>query len=227
MNAVSYKRIVMMFVPLLSFLFLIGCAGMEFAPKKAVWYYPKELVNADKAVADAKHAGKNKKCPVEFNEAKDLKNKAYDTYLSCRTKEAIGMANDAAKKAKALCPTHPKKVEKVIDRMTLSVNFDFDKSNIRDVDKAELKKGINFIKKYPHSKIKLEGHTDSVGTEEYNQRLSERRASSTKEYFVTVGGIDAKRIKTAGYGETKPIASNKTKEGRAKNRRVEILILAD
>jgi OOP family OmpA-OmpF porin len=107
------------------------------------------------------------------------------------------------------------------------INFDFDRANIRDADRDELEKGLKFIKKYPNAKIRLAGHTDSVGTDEYNQGLSERRAVAAKKYFVDEGKIETKRISTVGYGESKPVASNKTKEGRAKNRRVEILILSD
>jgi len=220
-------KVLALLIPVLSLLFLIGCAGRQFAPKYAVWYYPPELVQADRAIMDAKKAGKDKTCPVEFKEAKDMKKKAYEVYLACNTKEGIALAQKATKMAKALCPAHPKKPEKVIDRMTLMINFDFDKSNIREADRNELEKGLKFIKKYPKAKIRLEGHTDSVGTDAYNQGLSERRAAATKKYFVDEGKIDGKRISTIGYGESKPVASNKTSEGRAKNRRVEILILSD
>jgi OOP family OmpA-OmpF porin len=72
-------------------------------------------------------------------------------------------------------------------------------------------------------RVNLSGHTDSIGTEAYNQKLSERRAASVKNY-LTKKGIDAGRISAQGFGETKPIADNKTKEGRAKNRRVEIKV---
>ena len=68
------------------------------------------------------------------------------------------------------------------------------------------------------------GHTDSIGTDAYNQKLSERRAASVKAYLVSKG-IDPNRIYTEGKGKKNPIASNKTKEGRAQNRRVEIEIV--
>ena len=124
-------------------------------------------------------------------------------------------------------PAELKPAAKVIDKFTLTINFDFNKTNILKSDAAQLKKGIDFIKKYPGSKIKLEGHTDSIGSEKYNQKLSEKRAEATKGYLVEKGGIEASRISTAGYGESKPIASNKTSKDRAKNRRVEILIFSD
>jgi outer membrane protein OmpA-like peptidoglycan-associated protein len=226
MNSNRFKVLALL-IPVLTFIFLVGCAGRQFAPKYAVWYYPPELVQADRAIMEAKKAGKHKTCPVEFKEAKDMKKKAYEVYLACNTKEGIALAQKATKMAKALCPAHPKKPEKVIDRMTIMINFDFDKASIRDADREELEKGLKFIKKYPNAKIRLAGHTDSVGTDEYNQGLSVRRAVAAKKYFVEEGKIEAKRISTVGYGESKPAATNKTKEGRAQNRRVEILILSD
>jgi OOP family OmpA-OmpF porin len=115
----------------------------------------------------------------------------------------------------------------VIDRLTLHVNFDFDKSAIRNADLAELRKGVDFVKKYPGYKISIEGHTDSIGTVNYNQRLSERRAAAVKDYLLKQGVTDGARLKSKGYGKSKPIADNSTEQGRFKNRRVEILILSE
>ncbi len=116
---------------------------------------------------------------------------------------------------------------KVIDRLTLHVNFDFDKATVRNADTAELQNAIDFVKKYSEHKVSIEGHTDSIGSETYNQRLSERRAAAVKEYLVKHGVTDGARIETAGHGESQPIADNSTEEGRFKNRRVEILILSE
>jgi OmpA-OmpF porin, OOP family len=226
MQLIRFKNLFLLIL-LLSLISLMGCAGREFAPKYAVWYYPHELVKADRAVADAQKAGKDKTCPVEFKEAKKVKDQAYETYLACHTKEAIEMANKAFKMAKALCPANAKKEAKVIDKFTIMVNFDFDKAAIRDVDKPELKKALDFVKKYPGAKIKVEGHTDSKGSVAYNKKLSKKRAITVKNFLIKEGAVNAKKIKAVGYGKSKPIDSNKTEEGRAKNRRVEILILSD
>src|SRR3990170_8780740 len=224
------KKYFFIIAALITLSFFIGCAGMEFAPKDPYmyWYYPKELPEADRAVEAAHQAGKDRECPADFKAAEDLKNKAYEVYAECRTEEAIAMAKEATKKANALCPGKPKpvvKIEKVIDRMTLRVNFDLDKSDIRESEIAELQKAVRFIRKYPGAKIRLEGHTDSIATEEYNQRLSERRADAVRDYLVKEGACAAANTTTVGYGETRPVAPNDTEEGRAKNRRVEILIL--
>jgi len=133
-----------------------------------------------------------------------------------------------------VCPSPaPKPVAKVIDRLTIHVNFDFDKSDITKADVAELEKAINFLRKYPGAKVKLEGHTDSKGTEEYNQKLSENRAEAVSNYLVKEGAVKKAMISTTGYGELRPVAPNTTKngkdnpEGRAENRRVEILIISE
>ncbi|MEW6417630.1 MAG: OmpA family protein [Nitrospirota bacterium] len=218
MNLLTTK-IFFIIIALLSLNFLIGCAGREFAPKKGIWYYHKELPEAERAVEDAQKAGKDKECPEEFNAVKNMKDTAYEIYWECRTKEGIDLAKDAIKNAKALC--------RVIDRMTITANFDFDKSDIKESEIEKLKKAVEFVKNYPGFKIKIEGHTCSIGTEKYNQGLSERRAEAVKKYLIEEGRIEAKRITTIGYGESNPVASNETEEGRAKNRRVEILILAE
>ena len=103
------------------------------------------------------------------------------------------------------------------------VLFDFDKSNIKPEAAAILDRLVVFMNENKGAKASLAGHTDSVGTEAYNQRLSERRVNSVRDYVVKKG-VDTGRISGQGFGESKPIADNKTKEGRAKNRRVEIKV---
>jgi outer membrane protein OmpA-like peptidoglycan-associated protein len=121
----------------------------------------------------------------------------------------------------------PPPAPRVIDHLTLHVNFDFDKATIRSADTAELQKAVDFVKKYHGYKISIEGHTDSMGSERYNQRLSERRAAAVKEHLLKHGVADGARLKTKGYGKSKPIADNSTEKGRFENRRVEILILSE
>ena len=90
-----------------------------------------------------------------------------------------------------------------------------------------MNRGINFIRRYPESAVRIEGNTDGIGTEEYNQRLSERRADAVREYILNKGVIDESRITAVGYGKSNPVASNDTEEGRAENRRVDVLILSE
>lgn len=124
-------------------------------------------------------------------------------------------------------PPPPPPAAKVIDRLAIHVNFDTDKAVVRKADVSELQKAIDFVKKYPDNKVSVEGHTDSRGTAKYNQALSERRAAAVKDYLVKNGNVKAEKIQSAGFGETKPIADNKTKKGQFENRRVEILILSE
>jgi OOP family OmpA-OmpF porin len=143
------------------------------------------------------------------------------------TVEVIGSGGSST------CSATVKVTERVIDRLTIHVNFDFDESSIRKADKAELQKAINFVRKYSGARIKLEGHTDSMGTEEYNQKLSENRAEAVRQYLIQEEAVENAMISAMGYGELKPIAPNNTQdgkdnpEGRAENRRVEILILSE
>jgi OmpA-OmpF porin, OOP family len=317
MQTITARRVLMVIIVLLSLSLVFGCAGRIYAPKEgsAIWYYHPELPEADKAVEDARKAGKDAACPEEFKAAEDMKKAAYYAYWACRTQEGIDKAKEATAMAKALCPppaactltASPKEIQKgqsstitfstsgkvkfamldaeevavtgttktvtptttttysgmvtglggtktcgvtvtvacstpppppppaarVIDRLTIHVNFDFDKSDIRQADVAELKKAIDFVKKYPGTKVKLEGHTDSKGTDEYNQKLSETRAEEVKQYLIRKGAVDRAMISSTGYGESRPVAPNETKDGkdnpkgRAENRRVEILIISD
>ncbi len=103
------------------------------------------------------------------------------------------------------------------------VLFDFDKTAIKPDGTKILDRLVQFLSENQDKKVDFEGHTDWIGTEKYNQGLSERRAASGMNY-LTQKGIDAGRIMTRGLGETQPIANNKTREGRAKNRRVEVKV---
>lgn len=102
------------------------------------------------------------------------------------------------------------------------VNFDFDKATLRPEAVVILDEAIAILQKYPQLKVEVAGHTDSVGTEEYNQGLSERRATTVHTY-LTDKGIDAARlVGPVGFGELRPIDTNDTSEGRARNRRTEL-----
>ncbi|HZV81337.1 MAG TPA: OmpA family protein [Geobacteraceae bacterium] len=104
---------------------------------------------------------------------------------------------------------------------TVHVEFDTNKTTIKTKYDSDLKMLGDLLKEFPKAKGEISGHTDNVGSKEFNQKLSDQRAVSVKKYLVEKYGIDEQRISTKGYGELKPIASNKNKEGRAKNRRIE------
>jgi len=101
------------------------------------------------------------------------------------------------------------------------VLFDFDSAEIKSEANPMLDEAVGILKKNPAIKVEIDGHTDNVGPAAYNMKLSERRANSIMKYFVD-HGVNAERLTIKGFGLTKPAASNDTKEGRAKNRRVEL-----
>ena len=102
--------------------------------------------------------------------------------------------------------------------------FDFDKYALKPEGKAKLDDLVGKVKGINLEVIIAVGHTDSIGTVEYNQKLSERRANAVKAYLVSKG-IEKNRVYTEGKGKKQPVADNKTAEGRAKNRRVEIEVV--
>jgi OOP family OmpA-OmpF porin len=105
-----------------------------------------------------------------------------------------------------------------------NINFDFDSSKIRRDSEQKLARVIGILKANSDVRVRIEGHTDSTGPEKYNLGLSYRRAESVKSY-LTANGIDANRLSVVGFGEAKPLVSNKTRAGRAVNRRVEFKVL--
>jgi OOP family OmpA-OmpF porin len=100
--------------------------------------------------------------------------------------------------------------------------FDFNRAEVKGKGEGVLEDVTRVMKEQPSLRVRIEGHTDSVGGDAYNQKLSERRAQAVKTYLVRQG-IDESRIETEGFGESKPTASNSTAAGRAENRRVEII----
>jgi len=118
-------------------------------------------------------------------------------------------------------PPAPPVRRKIILR---GVNFDFDKASIRPDAADILNEGARILKDEPGVDVSVGGHTDAIGTDDYNQRLSERRAQAVRDYLVGQG-ISAGRLSTSGFGEAKPVATNESEEGRAQNRRVELNIL--
>jgi outer membrane protein OmpA-like peptidoglycan-associated protein len=105
------------------------------------------------------------------------------------------------------------------------IHFDFDRSTIKVQYHALLDEIAMVLKeKIPEANIKLAGHTDSTGTEQYNDDLSLRRAKAVESYLTVKHGIPPDRIIARGYGESAPVATNQTKEGQARNRRVELLL---
>jgi outer membrane protein W/outer membrane protein OmpA-like peptidoglycan-associated protein len=139
----------------------------------------------------------------------------------CADTDGDGVCDEADK-----CPGTPAgtKVDSVGCPMeqTLKLLFDFDSAELRPESLTELERVVTFMGDVPFAKALVEGHTDSVGTEEYNQGLSDRRAKAVFDY-LTSRGVDPARLSSIGHGELKPIADNATAEGRQLNRRVMLI----
>jgi len=258
MQAITAKRVLIFVIAIFSMSLIVGCSGLEKRPanRGGYLYYPPALVNADRALDEARAAGKDKECPAEFNASKDIVDKAYEVYMSCRDQEAIDMANDAIGKIKALCPPKPVAEVKpepkpepvptpvpeptppppapVVEpvKITLEdIHFDFNKATLTKVATGILDSDIKTLKENPGIKVQIEGHTCAHGPEDYNMALGERRANAVKEYFAHQG-ITADRLTTISYGETRlampeiPTPKNKESKEAKANRRVHFEVIA-
>jgi OOP family OmpA-OmpF porin len=139
---------------------------------------------------------------------------------------AAAPAAPAARPAPAPAPAAAAPQPPAATKVTYAADafFDFDKSVLKPEGKAKLDDLVGKIQGINLEVIIAVGHTDSVGSDAYNQKLSVRRAESVKAYLVSKG-IEKNRVYTEGKGEKQPVADNKTAEGRAKNRRVEIEVV--
>ena len=129
------------------------------------------------------------------------------------------------------CPIQVKKEESAVakellekGRARVNIEFDFDKAVVKPKYHGEIKKFADVMKDHPEINVVIEGHTDNIGTDAYNLKLSDRRAAAVKNYMIKKFGIEESRLSSKGYGESKPIDTNKNAKGRQKNRRVEAVV---
>ncbi|GEM_PF-2569209 len=176
---------------------------------------------SDPAACQADRKNREKcKTWFELTEAPDptaclyvRRNRNEETTLGCGRWYHVAEAKRAPK-------VEAKKI--VIDQM---VHFDFNKYNIKPDSYGILDDVASVLQKNAKiNKVRVEGHTDAIGSEAYNMKLSQKRADSVKDYLVKKG-IDGSRLESVGYGKTRPIADNKTEAGRAQNRRTEFNVV--
>ncbi len=122
------------------------------------------------------------------------------------------------------CPEVTEEVQKQLNDYARTILFDTGKSTLKTESVSVFVDIIKILNEYPNAKFTVEGHTDSVGSASLNQKLSESRANSVRDFLVKEG-IGADRLTAIGYGEDKPIATNNTRAGRTQNRRVEINLI--
>ncbi|MFA6473053.1 MAG: OmpA family protein [Candidatus Latescibacterota bacterium] len=134
------------------------------------------------------------------------------------------------KQAEELKKVEGAKVERVGEGIQLTMEsgilFQTNQSALQSQAKQNIQQIADVLKKYPDTDIIIAGHTDSDGAEDYNQKLSERRAQSVADYLKNLG-VSNMRLQTIGYGETQPVAENSTADGKQANRRVEIAVMAN
>lgn len=183
--------------------------------------------DANRATADAKRAAANaNRARAEAERARAEAAMAYDEADAARRAEAESSA-DAARRAAELQQQIDELQAVVTDRglvLTLGdVLFTTNSAQLQSGAGTRLNKLVAFLNEYPERMVLIEGHTDSTGNSDYNQRLSQRRSESVKSYLVRQG-IGTQRLSAAGLGEERPVATNDSANGRQQNRRVEIII---
>jgi outer membrane protein OmpA-like peptidoglycan-associated protein len=193
-------------------------------PNRALMY-PSDFDRTDQAIMKAEKSPGAKVCPDKLAQAKEMAKQGAETYWSCHTKEGLAMLAQARKLAGEAEACQAAKAAPKEVLVLKGVNFAFNSAVLTPESKKILDEDrtVARLKGEPDMRVEVAGHTDNIGSDAYNQKLSERRAQAVVDYLVSTG-VDPKRLKAVGYGKTKPIASNATEEGRAQNRRVELQI---
>lgn len=160
----------------------------------------------------------NKGCPIKVKEVDTDGDTIVDSKDNCPT--VIGtIANNG-------CPEISDTVQKELNNYAKTILFNSGKATIKTESFIVLTDIINILNKYPSAKFRIEGHTDSVGSDLLNEKLSNNRANTVMSYLIE-NGVESKRLRAVGYGELYPIATNTTSQGRKDNRRVEINLIKE
>lgn len=199
---------------------------------------PDDFGETEVAIARAEQSQGAQYCPEKIAQAKELARQGAEVYWTCQNTESSRLLAEARRLAKeaegcgpqgvaappviAPAPVPEKQPVKVC--MPLNIDFEIDRSEILPKYDLDIAKVADFMKKYPASTAVIEGHSDNVGTEEHNLKLSQQRAESVVNTLVDKYGIERTRLEAKGYGMSRPIADNATEEGRQKNRRIEAII---
>ncbi|HUG55395.1 MAG TPA: OmpA family protein [Vicinamibacteria bacterium] len=217
---------------------LSACTAAE-EPAPAAAPSPAGALGGSAAIARGGPAGEDPEPPdaqaraeavvgADHNQDKTTKLKMTITTIVGRTSELAGFATNLApredKIEDQLARLGAKVTEmEVVIQLPGSILFDFDSADIRPDAHRALDDVVRVIKGYPGRPVRIEGHTDSVASDQYNQSLSERRAASVAAWLAK-NGAERSRLAAAGHGESKPVATNDTAAGRQLNRRVEVVI---
>ncbi len=213
---------------------MFGCApSSHFGVSNKAMTAPDEFEETEAVIAKAERSEGARYCPEKIAQAKELGREAAEIYWACRTAEAFGLlarARDLAKEAEFCQPPQPPAkvtpppapAPPPLPTSLPSGHFEFDESTLLPEARAKLDDVAAFMHNNSNVLVEIQGHTDSVGAEAYNHALGQRRADAVFEY-LTSKGINPNRLETVSFGETSPVASNATAEGRARNRRVDLI----
>ena len=218
---------------LLAALLLSACAGKSLNTDRS------ELADARAAIEAARAADAERCAPQTMADAVGMfywaAHELTEGIHASETAELIARSEEKAKEAereakekcrpKPVAKPKPKPMPKVVEIISLDgVHFEHDSAKLTANSKTILDEAIATLQRRADIHVEVAAHTDSQGSDEYNQALSERRATSVMEY-LTSHGIDAGRLTAKGYGETQPVATNTFAGGRAQNRRVELRVM--
>jgi outer membrane protein OmpA-like peptidoglycan-associated protein len=233
----SMERKLLWIMCALLLLVMVGCAKVHFGVQDKALIVPDDVALTEEAIAKAEKSPGAKVCPEKIGMAKSLAKQAMETYWACHTTQALemlakarGMAKEVeACKAAPPAPTPAPAPAPVTPPARTpisfhSVTFDFNKSDLKPAAKTELDRAAKIMMDNPDVVLELQGHTDSIGTDKYNVALGHRRANEVFKY-LNAKGVKSDRLKELSFGKVKPVASNATEDGRAQNRRVELVIL--
>jgi OmpA-OmpF porin, OOP family len=190
------------------------------------------------AIAHAEQSEGAKYCPDKLAKARQLAHDGAETYWTCHNDEASRLMAEARQMAKEAEECGPKAAvppvvapaplaqEKQPAKVCipLNINFQIDSAEILPDYELDIARVAEFMKNNPDTVAVIEGHTDNVGTEEYNLKLSQRRSESVVNRLVDKYEIERGRLSAKGFGMSQPIADNSTDEGRQKNRRIDAVI---
>jgi outer membrane protein OmpA-like peptidoglycan-associated protein len=219
----------LIFVACVLFFVMAGCApSAHFGVPNQAIVAPDQFAETEAAIASAERSEGAKYCPEKIARAKELGKNAAEVYWACQTEEAMALlaeARELAKEAKSCRPSpkaekkviilaaEPKAEEKVAAIVSEApvvilafedIHFDFDTSTLKQEAQTILKRNIQILRANPEAKVRIAGYTSALGTEAYNQKLSERRANAVREYLIKEGLIERDRLSIIGYGETRP-----------------------